>query len=203
MRTEIIEVLRRHGALTLTEVQQKIETVATKQAVVHHLNKLVAAGLIQKLEKKKYKIPDVGGFDIEEIETVLLPCITARAGPNDNIVEETLSSIKVASQHSYKPTDLIAVRVSGTSMWPTFDDGDLLLFKKSTERPLNNKIVLWRVEDGVKIKRINWMVEEDGTPYGLLLSDNIQDDNNRPIKITDMNSSYIGIFVSVISKAKK
>ena len=202
-KTKIINALRQCGALTLTEIQQKIGGETTKQAVAHHLNKLVEIGQIQKIEKKKYKIPDVGGVNAEEIEMILLPCITAKAGPNDNVVEESVSSIKIAQQRSYKPTDLVAVKVSGMSMFPTFDDGDLLLFRKTFDRPQNNKVVLWRIDDGVKIKRIKWIVEEDGTPYGLLLSDNIQDDNNRPIKITDMNSSYIGIFVSVISKAKK
>lgn len=199
-RDEIINALRQYGALTLTEIQKKLDGATTKQAVSHHLNKLFATGQIQKIEKKKYKIPDVGGFDAEEIETILLPCITAKAGPSDNVVEESLSGIKIASQRSYKPTDLVAVKVSGMSMFPTFEDGDLLLFRKTLDRPINNKIVLWRVDDGVKIKRIKWQVEEDGTPYGLLLSDNVQDENNKPIKITDVNSSYIGTFVSVISK---
>lgn len=199
-RDEIINVLRHYGALTLTEIQKKLVETTTKQALSHHLNKLFEAGQILKTEKKKYKIPDVGGFDAEEIETILLPCITAKAGPNDNIAEESLSDIKIVSQRSYRPMDLVAVRVSGTSMLPTFEDGDLLLFRKTLDRPMNNKIVLWRVDDGVKIKRIKWQVEEDGTPYGLLLSDNIQDENNKPIKITDVNSSYIGTFVSIINK---
>lgn len=199
-RDEIINILRQYGELTLTEIQQKFNTVITKQALSHHLNKLFETGQIQKNEKKKYKIPDIGGFNAEEIETILLPCITAKAGPSDNVVEESVSSIKIAQQRLYKPTDLVVVKVSGTSMAPTFDDGDLLLFRKTLDRPQNNKVVLWRIEDGVKIKRIKWMVEEDGTPYGLLLSDNMQDENNTPIKVTDINSNYIGTFVSIINK---
>ena len=198
-RNEIINVLRQYGELTLTEIQQKFNMAITKQALSHHLNKLFETGQIQKNEKKKYKIPEVGGFDAEEIETILLPCITAKAGPSDNVVEESVSSIKIAQQRSYKPTDLVAVKVSGTSMVPTFDDGDLLLFRKTLDRPQNNKVVLWRIDDGVKIKRIKWMVEDDGTPYGLLLSDNMQDETNKPIKVTDINSNYIGTFVSIIS----
>lgn len=199
-RNEIINVLRQYGELTLTEIQQKFNMAITKQALSHHLNKLFETGQIQKNEKKKYKIPEVGGFDAEEIETILLPCITAKAGPSDNVVEESVSSIKIAQQRSYKPTDLVAVKVSGTSMVPTFDDGDLLLFRKTLDRPQNNKVVLWRIDDGVKIKRIKWMVEDDGTPYGLLLSDNMQDETNKPIKVTDINSNYIGTFVSIINK---
>ena len=199
-RNEIINVLRQYGELTLTEIQQKFNMAITKQALSHHLNKLYETGQIQKNEKKKYKIPEVGGFDAEEIETILLPCITAKAGPSDNVVEESVSSIKIAQQRSYKPTDLVAVKVSGTSMVPTFDDGDLLLFRKTLDRPQNNKVVLWRIDDGVKIKRIKWMVEDDGTPYGLLLSDNMQDETNKPIKVTDINSNYIGTFVSIINK---
>lgn len=199
-RNEIINVLRQYGELTLTEIQQKFNMAITKQALSHHLNKLFETGQIQKNEKKKYKIPEVGGFDAEEIETILLPCITAKAGPSDNVVEESVSSIKISQQRSYKPTDLVAVKVSGTSMVPTFDDGDLLLFRKTLDRPQNNKVVLWRIDDGVKIKRIKWMVEDDGTPYGLLLSDNMQDETNKPIKVTDINSNYIGTFVSIINK---
>ena len=200
IKTEIINVLRQYGALTLTEIQQKIRTAATKQAVSHHLNKMFESGQIQKNEKKKYKIPDVCGFDAEEIKTIFLPCITAKAGPNDNVVKESISKIKITPRQTYKPTDLVVVKVSGTSMVPTFDDGDLLLFRKTLDRPQNNKVVLWRVDDGVKIKRIKWMLEEDGTPYCLLLSDNVQDENNKPIKVTDVNSNYIGTFVSIINK---
>lgn len=199
-RDDIINILRQCGELTLTEIQQKFGVTITKQALSHHLNKLLESGQIQKIEKKKYKIPDVGGFDAEEIETILLPCVTAKAGPSDNVVEESVSSIKITPQQTYKPTDLVAVKVSGTSMFPTFDDGDLLLFRKTLDRPQNNKVVLWRIDDGVKIKRIKWMLEEDGTPYGLLLSDNMQDENNKPIKVTDMNSNYIGTFVSILNK---
>lgn len=199
-RDDIINILRQCGELTLTEIQQKFGVTITKQALSHHLNKLLESGQIQKIEKKKYKIPDVGGFDAEEIETILLPCVTAKAGPSDNVVEEAVSSIKITPQQTYKPTDLVAVKVSGTSMFPTFDDGDLLLFRKTLDRPQNNKVVLWRIDDGVKIKRIKWMLEEDGTPYGLLLSDNVQDENNKPIKVTDMNSNYIGTFVSILNK---
>lgn len=199
-RDDIINILRQCGELTLTEIQQKFGVTITKQALSHHLNKLLESGQIQKIEKKKYKIPDVGGVNAEEIETILLPCITAKAGPSDNVVEESVSSIKITPQQTYKPTDLVAVKVSGTSMFPTFDDGDLLLFRKTLDRPQNNKVVLWRIDDGVKIKRIKWMLEEDGTPYGLLLSDNMQDENNKPIKVTDMNSNYIGTFVSILNK---
>ena len=199
-RDDIINILRQCGELTLTEIQQKFGVTITKQALSHHLNKLLESGQIQKIEKKKYKIPDVGGVNAEEIETIFLPCITAKAGPSDNVVEESVSSIKITPQQTYKPTDLVAVKVSGTSMFPTFDDGDLLLFRKTLDRPQNNKVVLWRIDDGVKIKRIKWMLEEDGTPYGLLLSDNMQDENNKPIKVTDMNSNYIGTFVSILNK---
>lgn len=200
MKNKIIELLQKGQDMSLSNIQLALN-VKNKPAVSYHLRGLLDKGIVQKTENKTYKLTEVAGLAAEKMESIIIPCITAKAGPSDNVISESVTEIEMDSTKiPYKPNNLVIVKVSGTSMMPTFKDGDLLLFRKSQDRPRNNEIVLWRVDDGAKIKRIKWAIDDTGEPYGLLLSDNIQDEENKPIKITDDNSSFIGIFVSKINE---
>lgn len=199
MKNEIIALLRANGELTLTAIQEKLGA-KHKPVVSYHLQGLMDKGIIRKTQNKTYRLVDFDGLPVNTIETILIPRIIAKAGPNDVILENNVSTGKIdVSETSYKPEDLIMVQVSGDSMTPTFNDGDLLLFRKTSERPKNNEIVLWRVDDGAKIKRIKWATTDDGEFYGLLLSDNVSDPDNRPIRIDDANSEFMGKFISKIN----
>jgi hypothetical protein len=61
----------------------------------------------------------------------VLPRIIARAGAAEKVIPDTIdtSTVKL-NKNRYKPEDLILVEVAGNSMTPTFQDGELLLFKK-------------------------------------------------------------------------
>lgn len=202
MKNKILDLLRSGGDLTLTNIQNQLG-VQNKPTVLHHLKGLQDKGLIRKTQNKTYKIVDANGLPAEGVETIIIPKIIARAGKNDNVLEGNVSTGEIESKSTlYKPEDLIMVEVDGNSMFPTFNNGDLLLFGKMTDRPKNNDIVLWRVEDGAKIKRIKWAMDEEGEPYGLLISDNIQDPENTPIRIDDTNSEFIGRYLSIIHSAK-
>ena len=198
MKNEIIALLRVEGELTLTGIQDKLEK-KHKPVVAYHLRRLIDGGLIHKTPNKTYKLVDCDGLQVNSVETIIVPRIIAKAGPNDTILSENISSYEIKKKDvSYKPEDLIIVQVSGTSMEPTFYDGDMLLFRKTFEKPENNSIVLWRVDDGAKIKRIKWINSTDDS-YGLLLSDNVSDPDNTPIRVDDSNSEFIGKFVSRIN----
>ena len=203
MKDEIMRVLREFSELNLTAIQQKLQLKPTdKPKVLHHLRALLQKGLVRKTEKT-YKIVDVDGLPAERIESIRIPLITAKAGASDVFLNENVSTGEInTSATFYNPEDLMMVRVSGDSMCPTFNAGDLLLFRKFDDRPKNNDIVLWRVDDGAKIKRFKWGQTEEGEPFGWLLSDNVQDAENRPIRIDDTNSEFISKFVSVIDRAK-
>lgn len=198
MKNEIIALLRTEGELTLTGIQDKLEK-KHKPVVAYHLRGLIDRGLVHKTQNKTYKLVDCDGLQVNGVETIIIPRIIAKAGPNDVFLSENVSTYELNKKDtSYKPEDLIIVQVSGTSMEPTFSDGDMLLFRKTFEKPENNSIVLWRVDDGAKIKRIKW-VNSPEESYGLLLSDNVSDPDNTPIRIDDNNSEFIGKFVSRIS----
>lgn len=80
-------------------------------------------------------------------------------------------------------------------MTPTFQDGELLLFKKFQlgETPSNNQIILARIDNGAKIKRF-----VNVNNFGLLLSDNVSDPDNSPIPVDDDNFAPIAKYVSKI-----
>jgi len=201
-KEEIILLLKTEGALKLADIRNHLHA-ETNSTVLYHLNYLIQHGIIKKNLDKKYKLVDVAdGFFPERVETIRIPLITAKAGPNDNYIEETISTGELEKGvTSYTPENLIMVKVDGDSMYPTFSNGDLLLFRKSTNLPRNGDIVLWRVDDGAKIKRFQWKVNSEGVPYGLLLSDNTKMPENTPIEINDANSALIGSFLSVIKSA--
>jgi len=203
-KESIIELLRKGGELNLTNIRIALGA-DNNTTPLHHLNGLIDAGKVRKTLNKTYRLVDVAGLPTAGIETIKIPLIIARAGPSDNDIESVASVVDLpGGVSSHNPDNLIMVKVDGSSMTPTFNNGDLLLFQRLNStlfNPLKDKdIVLWRVDDGAKIKRLRWMMDDDA-PYGLLLSDNAEDPNNRPIRIDDDNSSFIGKFLSVIRRA--
>ena len=67
--------------------------------------------------------------------------------------------------------ELFFIKAKGDSMEPTISDGDMLMFRKTSELPTVGSVVLCRREDGLKIKRLGQYNTENGLAYRLV-SDN-------------------------------
>lgn len=205
-KDQILAVLRDGKELSLSEIYKKIytdsfdEQTLSKPLILHHLNNMVRDGLLIKNDKK-YKITNIDfgqgdSLNIDSLDTIVLPRIVARAGAAEKVIPDTVdtSTVKL-NKNRYKPEDLILVEVAGNSMTPTFQDGELLLFKKFQlgETPSNNQIILARIDNGAKIKRF-----VNVNNFGLLLSDNVSDPDNFPIHVDDNNFAPIAKYVSKI-----
>ncbi len=205
-KDQILAVLRDGKELSLSEIYEKIyidsfdEQTLSKPLILHHLNNMVRDGLLIKNDKK-YKITNIDfgqgdSLNIDSLDTIVLPRIIARAGAAEKVIPDTIdtSTVKL-NKNRYKPEDLILVEVAGNSMTPTFQDGELLLFKKFQlgETPSNNQIILARIDNGAKIKRF-----VNVNNFGLLLSDNVSDPDNSPIPVDDDNFAPIAKYVSKI-----
>lgn len=205
-KDQILAVLRDGKELSLSEIYEKIyidsfdEQTLSKPLILHHLNNMVRDGLLIKNDKK-YKITNIDfgqgdSLNIDSLDTIVLPRIIARAGAAEKLIPDTIdtSTVKL-NKNRYKPEDLILVEVAGNSMTPTFQDGELLLFKKFQlgETPSNNQIILARIDNGAKIKRF-----VNVNNFGLLLSDNVSDPDNSPIPVDDDNFAPIAKYVSKI-----
>ena len=207
-KEQILAILQSSEELSLTEIYKKIllngyceEDTISKPLILHHLNNMIKEGLVSRNNNKKYKIVSIGfgkgdSLNVDSLDTIVLPRIIARAGAAEKIIPDNpdTSMVKL-NKNLYKTEDLILVEVAGNSMLPTFQDGDLLLFKKFNfgEKPTNNQIILARVDDGAKIKRF---MKVDNK--GFLLSDNSSDSDNTPISINDENFAPIGFYLSKI-----
>lgn len=213
IKKQIIDCLQNGKELTLTEIEQCVNDSrlgmgeASKPLVLHHLNGLLNSGLIKKTNEKKYKIIGIdfnnGDYiSADQLDTIVVPRIVAKAGSDEKTIPDTIDTTTIKmNKTTYKPEDLIVVQISGTSMLPTFQDGDLLLFRKFGlgELPSNNDIILCRVDDGAKVKRVIRISKDDGTYFGQLLSDNSNDLENKPIDITDDNFNAIGKYISKLT----
>ncbi|MBN1282021.1 MAG: hypothetical protein JW985_03575 [Alphaproteobacteria bacterium] len=210
IKKQIIACLQDGRELTLTEIERCVNNdrlgmgEVSKPLILHHLNGLLGSGLIKKLNGKKYKILGVdfnnGDYiSADQLDTIVVPRIIAKAGNDEKKIPDDIDTTTIkTNKTSYKPEDLIVVEISGTSMLPTFQDGDLLLFRKFQlgEIPSNNDIILCRLDDGAKVKRVIRIPKGDGTYIGQLLSDNTNDLENKPIDITDDNFNAIGKYIS-------
>lgn len=206
-KKQIVDVLRSGQELSLSEIHKKInmnilsEKKISKPLILHHLRKMAMDGMVTKNDKK-YKITniDVGcgdSLNVDSLDTIVLPRIVARAGSAEKTIPDTIDTKTIQlHKNKHKPEDLILVEVAGNSMTPTFQDGELLLFQKFklNEFPINNQIILARVDDGAKIKR--FLKLPNGS--GFLLSDNTTDGQNTPIPIDDDNFAPIARFISKI-----
>lgn len=197
MKTKILALLQNGAELTLTQITEQIgEKKENKPVVLYHLKRLIDEGKIRKNEDKTYSF-----VDSEGLKTINIECVTAKAGSNDVFYDENDKIyIPVAiNMISHDPNDLLLVKVSGNSMEPTFSDGNILMFKKikNTDEIQDNKIIVCRVDGGLKVKRY-----KDMGHYKLLLSDNFnyEHQENMPIPI-DENRDFeiLGRYVSRIN----
>ena len=198
MKDKILALLQGGKDLTLTQIQEQIGKLdKDKPMVLYHLRGLVGLGKIRKNEDKTYSFIDVAGVKTLNIEYIG----EAKAGVNDKFHDDSAPKeyIPVAvSMISHSPEDLLLVKVSGDSMAPTFNEGNLLMFKKIKEGDIiDSKIIVCRVDGGLKIKRY-----KDMGNYGLLLSDNYNQEHpeNHPIVIDGIKDFQpLGRYVSQIN----
>lgn len=191
---DILNLLKSRDDMRILEIQEELGK--SKSLIWHYLDKLVKLGKVEKINRRyRWKSDDT-------LHTVLIPYWgEAKAGSNDKFINEAdMQEVPVDERKiHYRPENLMLVNVSGTSMTPTFDDGDLLLFKRfqAGEMPRNNDVILCNYEAGVKIKRFITAFDKDGM-HGLLISDNKSDPENVAIRVDDTNFSPIAKFVSKI-----
>lgn len=198
----ILSILQSGNELSLAEIHEQFlrKMQISKPLLLHHLNRMVRDGFLIK-DGKKYKRTNIDleygtSIEVDSLDTIVLPRIVARAGAAEKVIPDNIETGTVKlNKNLYKPNDLILVEVAGSSMMPSFQDGELLLFQKFKlgETPINNQIILARVDNGAKIKRF---VMLNGNVF--LLSDNMTDAENAPIPIDDDNFAPIAKYVSKI-----
>ena len=89
--------------------------------------------------------------------------VRAAAGSGDLVFEEA-AELHIALPRSAVPTwarlsGLICIRVSGDSMVPTLNDGDLLLLDRSHTEPLDDQLFVIHGDEGLRVKRLRHAVD--------------------------------------------
>ena len=188
---EILSFLQNNGDKTLTEIKNHLNEDLKKPVVLYHLRRLLDAGKITR-DGMKYSF-----FNNNQINLIKVPFFGEfKAGMDakfrDNENPDSFVALKPNDIKGYKPQDLFVVSVSGDSMTPTLQDGNMLLCKKvDGEKPQDEEIGLFRVfGEELKIKRFKKIGGKS-----VLWSDNFN--NYHPIPI-DNQLTYIGKMISVI-----
>ena len=100
-------------------------------------------------------------------DTVTFPIVTSVAAHYDGVSSDesaTGEHIEVPSAYlkGRKPEEFCAMRVRGDSMFPSFQDGDVVLVLRQTTMNHSGEIgVISYGEDEMTIKRINYVDGED------------------------------------------
>lgn len=164
-KKEILNILSNNPEITLAEIGKQIGLNSTS-SVHAHVNKLVELGYLKKFGRKFIVKSD----DAELVKN--LPYFGyAQCGYNGIFNEdEVLDYIPFPTRFLPKNTeDLVVMKAKGTSMEPTIEEDELLIFDKSKryEEPTLNDILLCSLGGEIKIKRFTI---RQGIP--MLISDN-------------------------------
>lgn len=164
----VLAFIRENPEIKLKDLKIKLNLKA--ESTVHaHIQKLIEQGFLVK-EDGNYIVTDR-----DENEFTPIPYYgSAQCGDIDVFSEDRIIDyIKVPTQNLPFPnTNLFFIKAQGDSMEPNIHEGELLLFRKKSDMPENNTIVFCRKGDGLKIKRFNQYVDEEGKKAYRLVSDN-------------------------------
>ena len=165
---EVLTIIKANHEIKLKDIISKLDLKAVSTVHVH----------IQKLIQQGFLIKENGKFiitDRDENEFTPIPYYgLAQCGDTDVFSEERiLDYIKIPTKNlPYPNNNLFFIKAKGDSMEPNISDGQLLLFRKISNTPANNAIVFCKKGDGLKIKRFNQYIDEEGNKKFRLVSDN-------------------------------
>lgn len=120
-------------------------------------------------------LPIIGesGFDLDE-QCALIPQFTAKAAAGlgyENAYVESRSTLAVKRDwlrsRGANPKNLISIYADGDSMWPTINDGDVLLVDRSRMEPVDKQVFVLAGAEGAIVKRLIqgpmgiWIIRSD------------------------------------------
>ncbi len=167
---EILDIIRATPDINLTGIAQKIGVA--KSVVSVHISNLVKQDFLRK-EGRKIILTNKASEEITYIPYYGL----AQCGYNDILTENNVTDY-IPMPTQFLPIftkDLFLVKAKGDSMSPTIADGELLLLRKEVDNSFNqDDILLCFHDEGLKIKRVKYIADDDGQRQPYLVSDNKQ-----------------------------
>lgn len=164
---QILELVKQNPQITLAELAKEVGLKSVSTVHVH-IRKLIKENF---LERKGHSLISTNRA-MDEFTPIPFYGF-AQCGDTDIFAEENVVDyVNMPTKFLPTPTqDLFFMRAKGNSMEPTISDGELLMFRKTSELPPVGSVVLCRREDGLKIKRLGQYNTENGPAYRLV-SDN-------------------------------
>lgn len=118
-------------------------------------------------------LPDSAEMDLEH-QYAFVPQLTARAAAgigHDNPHVESRSTLAFKREwlryRGVNPKNLMVIYAAGDSMWPTIDDGDVLLVDRSKAEPADGQVFVLTSAEGAIVKRLvqgplgGWIIRSD------------------------------------------
>ena len=164
---QILELVQQNPQITLAELAKAVGLKSVSTVHVH-IRKLIKENFLER--NRHALIATHRPVD----EFIPIPFYGfAQCGDTDIFAEENIVDyVNMPTKFLPTPTqDLFFIKAKGDSMEPTISDGDMLMFRKTSELPTVGSVVLCRREDGLKIKRLGQYNTENGLAYRLV-SDN-------------------------------
>ena len=154
--------------------------------------------LEENYKAKLKEVDNVASKIVNQDDCVFLPCVTASAGGGYSVIESEQIAVSKAEliDIGFKKFDnLVIVKISGKSMQPTINDGDILILDTKTENILDNGIYVLNYGGELYCKRIL-----KGLTYVKLKSDNPEYD---PEKIEGQERDKLNIIGKVVYRMNK
>lgn len=118
-------------------------------------------------------LPDSSETDLEN-QYAFVPQFTAKAAAgigHDNPHVESRSTLAFKREwlryRGVNPKNLMVIFAAGDSMWPTIDDGDVLLVDRSKAEPADGQVFVLTSAEGAIVKRLvlgplgGWIIRSD------------------------------------------
>ena len=153
--SSVLKAKRKELGLTLAQIAEKI---GVTEATVQRWE----SGNIKSLRHEP-TAPTLPSPTITE-DTVTFPVITSVAAHYDGVsIDESAAGEKIEVPRAYlkgrKAEDFCAMRVRGDSMYPAFQNGDIVLVLRQST--MNHSGVISYGDDEMTIKRINYVDGKD------------------------------------------
>lgn len=164
---QILELVQKNPQITLAELAKAVG-LKSVSAVHVHIRKLIKENF---LERNGHALIATHR-PVDEFTPIPFYGL-AQCGDTEIFAEENiLDYVNMPTKFLPTPTqDLFFIKAKGDSMEPSISEGDLLMFRKTSELPPVGSVVLCRKADGLKIKRLGRYNTENGPAYRLV-SDN-------------------------------
>lgn len=164
---QILELVQQNPQITLAELAKAVGLKSVSTVHVH-IRKLIKENF---LERKGHSLIATHR-PVDEFTPIPFYGF-AQCGDTDIFAEENIVDyVNMPTKFLPMPTqDLFFIKAKGDSMEPSISEGDLLMFRKTSQLPPVGSVVLCRREDGLKIKRLGQYNTENGPAYRLV-SDN-------------------------------